>query len=565
MKNLPPRRLILCGFLLGTFLSSQGCNLQNTRDADPEPTLHQSTATDSAAAAHVSAEARSDSLEIAAGIVVAGLAATSGDDTPQTDGPGSGDLWTRIRQGFALPDANHRRLEREAAWFENNQAYLDRVAERARPYLHHIVEEIERRDMPLELALLPIVESGYQPFAYSPGRAAGIWQFIPGTGRRFGLKQNWWYDGRRDITASTRAALDYLQALHAEFQGDWLHAIAAYNCGEGNVQRAIRRNRRAGKPTDFWHLNLPRETKSYVPRLLSVARVVANPEAHGLRLPPIPDTPYLAEVDVGSQIDLALAADLAQVPLDEFYRLNPGFNRWATDPAGPYGLQVPVSQRAVLLDGLASLPPEKRVRWERHRIRSGESLGLIARRYRTTIAVLRQVNGIRGSRIRAGRDLMVPVAAKSVGQYTLTADARRRTAQNRPRRGAKTTYVVRHGDSLWTIAQRYGVSTGQLARWNSMAQRDILRPGQKLAIWHKPGLHKVSTGPLADSPAVTGETRRRIRYTVRPGESLWQISRRFNVSVASLRKWNGIKKGRYLQPGQTLSVYVDVTRQAESI
>ncbi len=479
-------------------------------------------------------------------------------------GEAPNDLWERIRAGYALPEVSHPDVDRHVKWLQGNQGYLDRVAERARPYLHHIVEEIERRDMPLELALLPVVESAYQPFAYSHGRAAGIWQFVPATGRRFGLKQNWWYDGRRDIAASTNAALEYLASLNDRFKGDWLHAIAAYNCGEGNVAKAIARNRRAGKPTRFWDLKLPRETRSYVPRLLAVARTFGAPEAHGVSLPSIADQAYLGPVDITSQIDLALAADLADISLEDIYRLNPGFNRWATDPSGPHTLLLPLDKHDAFSEQLASLAPEKRVQWERHRIRSGETLSQIARRYRTTIGVLKEFNGLRGTRIRAGHSLIVPVATKSMKDYSLSADARRRTVQSRPRRGSKTTYVVRSGDSLWHIARRHRVTTKQLARWNGMAPRDTLHPGQKLAIWQKPGVRKVALSTHASSPAVTGETRRRIRYTVRDGESLWRISRRFNVSVTSLRRWNGLKKGQYLQPGQTLKVYVDITRQAES-
>ena len=256
---------------------------------------------------------------------------------------------------------------------------------------------------------------------------------------------------------------------------------------------------------------------------------------------------------------------MADVSLEELYRLNPGFNRWATDPDGPHRLVLPIAKAPRFDRGLASLPEDKRVRWERHRIREGETLSHIAQRYRTTIQVLKEVNGLRGSRIRAGRSLTVPVATKSVRHYSLTSDARRQTIQSRARRGSKAIHVVRAGDSLWAIAERYSVSPKQLARWNAMAPRDILRPGQKLAIWGQPERQTVRPTAISGSPDVTGETNQRIRYRVKQGESLWRISRRFKVSIASLREWNSLPRDQHLQPGQTLEIFVDVTRQAESI
>jgi len=486
------------------------------------------------------------------------------DETPRAAEPppsGAPDLWDRIRAGLRLPVPDHPRVRRELAWLARNPDYLERVSRRARPFLRHIVAEVEARDMPLEIALLPIVESAFQPFAYSHGRAAGIWQIIPGTARRLGVRMSWWYDGRRDIVESTRAALDYLERLHAHFGGDWLLALAAYNAGEGNVDRAIARNRRRGRPTDFWHLRLPRETRTYVPRLLAVAAVVREPARHGVRLVPIPDEPHLAVVPTGGQIDLALAARLADMALEDLYRYNPGLNRWATDPRGPHRLVLPRDRAAAFEARLAEIPPHARVRWTRHRVRRGETLGHIARRYRVTVADIRRVNRIRGHLIRAGQSLLIPVASQGRAAYSLSADARRARLRATPRGDRKVVHRVRRGDTLWDIARAYGVPVRRLARWNGLALRDPLRPGDTLVVWLRDGRARAHAArPVSAAAVLPEETRRTIHYVVRRGDSLSRIARRFRVSVRDLVRWNGLRLSDYLRPGQRLKVHVDVTR-----
>ena len=279
------------------------------------------------------------------------------------------DLFDRIRAGYQLPDADSASIDREFRWYANNPEYLDRVFGRAGPYLYHIVGEIEARQMPLELALLPVVESAFEPYAYSRARASGLWQFIPPTGSRFGLKQNWWYDGRRDVTESTRAALDYLQFLHDEFD-DWLLAVAAYNCGEANVARAVRANAAAGRPTDFFSISarLPKETRAYVPKLLAMARLFLSPQDYGIEFSTLPNEPYFVSVDTLGQIDMKLAADLAGISYDELYTLNPAFHRWATDPAGPHRLLVPTDTAELFTESVRQLTPDERMRVTHHRV-----------------------------------------------------------------------------------------------------------------------------------------------------------------------------------------------------
>jgi len=438
---------------------------------------------------------------------------------------GPADLWARIRRLYGLGNATpgsksrQRRITAQRNWYVAHPSYLARTVDRARPYLYLIVAAVEARGMPTEMALLPIIESAYQPFAYSHGRAAGIWQFIPGTARHFGLKQNWWYDGRRDIAASTRAALDYLQSLHKTFSGDWLLALAAYNSGSGTVKAAIRNNRKHGRPTDFWSLRLPNETRDYVPRLLAISEIIANPRRYNISLTPIPDTPHLTSVNIGSQIDLALAADLAGLSLDEIYLLNPGYNRWATDPDGPHRLLLPVNVADKFIRKLQRVPASQRIHWIRHRIRSGETLGHIANRYGTTVGVLRQVNKIRGHMIRAGKSMIIPVATRDLRRYKLSMAQRRKSIQNSIRKGARIIHIVNPGDTWWDLARKYHVGTRQLAKWNVMAPRDFLRPGQKLVIWQGRKQRKAMAVDysLGLSPAINKITRR-IRYTVRQGD-----------------------------------------------
>ena len=461
------------------------------------------------------------------------------------------DLLARIRSGLTLAIGTRQRTDAQRNWYLRHPDYLDRVFRRSEPYLHHIVTEIEARGMPLELALLPIVESAFDPFAYSHGRAAGLWQIIPGTGRRFGLDQNWWYDGRRDVIESTRAALDYLEFLAARYDGDYELAVAAYNSGEGTVDRAIRRNRSRGKPTDFWSLSLPRETRSYVPKLLALADILARSHEFGLELPMIADEPRITRVETGGQIDLALAAELAGIELDTLYRLNPGFNQWATAPTGPHRLTVPVHRAEAFAAALSGLAPGERMRWQRHQVASGETLSEIAESYGVTVATLRSANNLRGTTIRAGGHLLVPTASAPRDSYALSAAERLSRQQNRQRSGTRIEVEVAAGDSLWSIARRYGVSTRSLASWNGMAPRDTLSVGRTLVVWSD-----------AAAPATRSATTRKLRYTVRNGDSLARIAARFRVRVADIARWNQLDVNQIIRPGQRLTMYVDVTRQS---
>ncbi len=482
------------------------------------------------------------------------------DKTPEID------TWQRIRNGFDLPDVKHKRVQQELNWFKRHPEYIKRVVERARPYLHYIIETVEAAGLPSEIALLPIVESAFQPFAYSHGRAAGIWQFIPSTGKRYGLKQNWWYDGRRDVYASTKAAIKLLKNLNTNFKGDWMHALAAYNTGGGRVKRAIRRNKRKGLSTDFFALKLPKETRAYVPKLLALRDLIEFPEKYGIKLEEIPNRPYFEQVSLDSQIDLALAADMADLPLDDLYRLNSGYNRWATSPNGPYDLLLPVTHVDDFKTKLAQLPANKRIRWIRHRVRSGETLGTIAQKFHTSIRTIKRVNRLRGKMIRVGRGLTIPVASRSLHEYHLSANQRKSKLQNIPRQGRKVSHIVQKGDTFWDLARYHRVGVRQLAKWNSMAPRDRLQAGQRLIIWSRRGS---SVSSSLDVEHLSAPPRRsitkRIGYRVRHGDSLARISSKFRVSIRQLKRWNrSVRTKKYLQPGQWLTLIVDVARQSGS-
>ncbi|MAD46724.1 MAG: lytic transglycosylase [Oceanospirillaceae bacterium] len=461
-------------------------------------------------------------------------------------------VWDRILASYQLDlNVDNPRIESQLRWYKSHQSYLDRVAQRGVRYLHYIIEQIEARDIPGELALLPVVESAFDPFAYSHGRASGVWQFIPATGRDFGLHQDWWHDGRRDIRRATEAALRYLNALQREFNGDWLLALASYNSGAGTVRKAMRKNRRLGRPTDFWSLDLPRETRAYVPKLIALAKLIKEPESYGVTLLPLEDKPYFAVVETGGQIDLSQVAELAQTSLDEIYKLNPGFNRWATRPEGPHEVLVPVEQKDIFNQQIAALPASARLKWQRYSVASGDSLITIARKFHTTPDALKQANGIRSNIIRAGDQLLIPGAFKSQQAYSQSVSQRldRLKTLRRPGNSQKIDYRVRSGDSFWQIARSHDVSVGELARWNGMAPGDPLKAGQSLVIWSK----KATPGKR--------EVIRKIRYRVRQGDSLARISQKFKVRISDLKRWNASEvKAKYLQPGQMLTLYVDVMR-----
>ena len=322
------------------------------------------------------------------------------------------DFWGRLRAGFNFPQQATQSVQAHIDTYHNHPRHIEQILQRGEPYLFYILSRVEERGMPAELALLPVIESAFDPFASSPAGAAGIWQFMPATAKYVGLRQDWWVDDRRDIVAATDAALDYLSKLQQRFDGDWLLALAAYNAGSARVNKAIRLNRSQGKPVDFWHLPLPEETRGYVPKLIALRAIISNPEAHNITLPTLPNTPYFTAVDTGGQLDLQVAAQLTGTSMDELQRLNPGLTRSITPPASPHTLLIPRASELRFREQLAWLPANQRVQSVKYRVRQGDTLSAIAQNSRTTVARLRQINHLESTRIFAGKLLVVPLGVR---------------------------------------------------------------------------------------------------------------------------------------------------------
>ncbi len=476
------------------------------------------------------------------------------------------DIWKVLQHEFALNhQAERPEVKEQIAWYMAHRKYLRAAANNARPYMYYIITQVQKRGLPLEFSLLPFNESAYDPFAYSTSGASGLWQMMPATATDFGLKQNWWYDGRRDVIASTNAALDYLVYLQNFFGGNWMFTVAAYHAGQGTVLNALKKNAANGEATDFWSLPLGKQTQLYIPKLLALSEMIAHPEKYPLDLPPIPNKPYLTEVDVGSQIDLAKAARLCGLSLSELKNLNPGFNRWATSPDGPYRLVVPIQNEAALREGLALLPQGNRVTWERYDVKSGDTLNKIALKYNTTMAVLQQVNKLDTTMIRVGDIIFIPntvshvqiheASSASAALSTKSADAvsleegalvtRHGTMTHAENTDAVAIYTVRQGDTLSSIAQTLNIPWQTLREYNHLND-NVLKVGQRLNI-----------PPLMTIHASVEKTKtQQVRYVVQKNDSLTKIALRFGVTVKDIQRWNPSLLSRtVLQPKERLVIY----------
>ena len=443
----------------------------------------------------------------------------------------SKDLWAVMRRSMHMDlHLEEKRVQQEIAWLKRHPHYLTRLGERMQTYLPYVFREIALNDVPAELALLPIVESALDVYAFSHGGAAGPWQFIRGTARQYRLTMDDWYDGRRDIVASTDAAIRLLTDLHKRYD-DWFLALAAYNAGPGNVNRALRKV----PGGDYFVLPLPRETKAYVPRLLAIAAVIKNPKSYGLELPSVDNTQMFSVIETHSQFQLSTLASVLELPIDQLQHWNPALGRWATSPRGPHHIVIPANlDRDGAQAAVDDWPEDRRVDWKEIKVSNGDTLSEIAARHKTDVRSLISVNNIVKNRIRAGQKLLIPASG-----------------QDAPPPGfgsSDKVHVVATGESLWTISRQYKVNLRKLMRANHVGPKDPLAVGKKLVI---PGYSIPGQAP-------TRSVVRTVRYKVRKGDSLARIAGKFNVTIKQIAEWNSLDLKRYLQPGQALKLYVDV-------
>ena len=514
-------------------------------------------------------------------------------DNSQVD---TSDLWDRIRMGFGMDILNTPLVETHVNWYAQRPDYVRRTVERSRRYLYHILGEVEKRGMPTEIALLPMIESAFNPMAYSTSHASGIWQFIPSTGKDFGLKQNGWYDGRRDIVAATGAALDYLTKLHNQF-GTWELALAAYNCGEGCVARAIAKNQAQGLPTDYLSLNLPTETRHYVPKLLAVKQIIADPASVGLNLDRIPDQAYFTTVTLNKPIDVSLAAKLANMPVNEFVSLNPAYNKPVVRSDTPAQLLLPVDKVDTFSNNLQNYD-RPLVTWQVYAAKIGERASTIAKKFDVTVAWLKEHNPIQLSRkgkLTSDHALMVPLkgntdttptvisqtqpattnkialadtsTTKTVVKDVPTKDTLGKVAKSEPTSQEKPPkeVTVSQGDTLYSLARRYEISPRDLAQWNNL-QPNQLKLGQTLILRAPDERQDTNNKPSTkhgheDKPAkittINAEKKhtkldKPKPYTVKKGDTLSSIAQKHDIAVDDIQRWNKLKHHTTLKPGTKL-------------
>lgn len=488
------------------------------------------------------------------------------------------DLRQRIIDGYGMPNVDSGYTSTHESFYANRPDYVKRMIERSQKYLYHIVVEVEKRGMPSEIALLPMIESGYNPQAYSRSKASGIWQFIPSTGKNFGLKQNWWVDNRRDVTGATKAALDYLQKLHVMF-GTWDLALAAYNAGEGTVQRAIDRNRKSGLPTDYASLALPPETRNYVPKLQAMKNIMTNPEHYGLYIQPIANKPYFTKVRAPEQIDSALAAKLAEISFEEFSSLNPEYNRPVITATGTvHEILLPVSAAETFKDNLANYD-KPLVSWQTYHAKRGERAESIARKFGINLAQLKDINDLPNrDKIAGARPLLVPSngsATEAPINTDETANIQPEVSNDDINATSKSTtkiHVVRNNESIITIAKRYGLSAKSLLAMNHLKNGHV-KAGQKLVIEVQMAGRSANANLSKKEQLKIAKTNRNINktvsnnkldknkkdallnkyYVVKRGDTLESISKKFDVGRNSLQRWNKIS-GSHIAPGSTLTV-----------
>ncbi|WP_300452641.1 LysM peptidoglycan-binding domain-containing protein [Accumulibacter sp.] len=490
------------------------------------------------------------------------------------------ELYQRIRQGFSMPNINNSLVLHHQQWYLNHPESLRRMVERSSRYLHHIVEEIEKRGMPMELALLPMVESAYNPTAYSRSHASGLWQFVPATGRQYKLEQNWWIDGRRDIVASTAAALEYLQYIY-ELHGDWHLALASYNWGEGAVGRAISKNAAQGLPTDYLSLKMPEETRQYVPKLQALKNIFSNPNIlANLNIRGVPNRPYFATVTKTANIDVKLAAELAGMPVKEFVALNPAHNRPVIKSETP--MVIPADKVDTFISNLEAHEGSDKPlsSWQAYTLRAGEKLEQVAPRFGMTVANLKAVNGINGRiKLSAGQTLLV-AGSEGAEAADLAGLPEQEVAPEPPARAAAEprlpkfepapvaatrSHTVARGETLVKVAQRYGLSLAELKQLNGLRANQV-NAGTRLTVaaaaetnsrpapaTRASALAAVESKPAAtrsEAAPVVAPTR---THVVQKGETLSEVAKRYGMSPSELKQINRLPTER-LTAGSRLAL-----------
>ncbi len=433
-------------------------------------------------------------------------------------------VWEVLRQEFGLNHEAHRpEVQQQIHWLKAHPQYIQKLA-KSEPYIYHIISEIQKRNLPGELALMPMIESAFNPFAYSSAGASGLWQIMPLTGREYGLRQSWWYDSRRSVSQSTRAALSYLTYLNKFFNGNWTLTIAAYDAGEGSVARSVKRVNRNSRNAYFWSLSLPRETKDYVPKLFALAEIINNPRKYNVKLPDIQHRPYFKEVNIGGQLDLDKAAKLAEVSYQSLINLNPEYNRSTTAPGPSQKLLIPIHKVETFKRNLADLPVNHRVTWKIYKVTNGENIQSIATKNNTSPKQIKELNKLPTTSVKNQEFILVPQKNKTLN--TKFAELQ----------WYKVVHVVNKNDTIQSLQKKYNVSNSDILEWNeNLSASSELLPGQTIVIWKNNGNSNK-------------------KYTIKSGDNLSQIALNNNKSLNDIIQLNpGLNKNK-LKPGQIINI-----------
>ncbi len=443
-------------------------------------------------------------------------------------------VWTYLRNNFELNGISiTKEIEDHTNWISKNPTYIRQLVERATPYIHHIIQQMQENKFPAEIALLPMIESDFNPFAHSHPGAAGLWQMMPGTATGFGVKQNWWYDGRRDLIDSTKAAIDYLRYLHKFFGEDWLLALAAYNSGEGTIKKAMKKNIAKGMSVDFWSLEIPKETQKYVPRLLALALVIKNPEKYNIKLPEFNNQPYFGVVTVNSQIDLNVAANLAEIKISEIFKLNPGYNRWLTAPNKKNRLLLPIKKVAIFKNNFNKVSKNKNLS-KKYKIKKGDSLISLAKKFNTPVQIIKDINHLKSDFIKINQEIILPTnQTYDMNQIKIeNPNFFNRNHKKCPIK--KVTYEIKKNDTFAKVSKKFNVTIAAIEFWNKISHHRPLKLKQKIIIWYK---------------------KAKKSHIVKSGETLSIIARKYNTSAMNILRMNNLRSVNFIRTGQKLKIH----------